>query len=67
MHHQSVKLPPEKAGLLAVDTELKDPEDQSPIRSPTVSKTLAVQNEVIFDASWSITALPADDVRHRLN
>jgi hypothetical protein len=48
MLRSSSNFPPEKAGLLAIDTELKDPEDQSPIRSPTVSKTLAVQNEVFL-------------------
>ena len=38
--------PEEKEGLLTVDTDLKDPEDQSPIRSPTVNKAVALQNEV---------------------
>ena len=37
--------PEEKQGLLTVDTVDKDPEDQSPIRSPTVNKTVALQNE----------------------
>ena len=45
--------PEEKEGLLTVDTDLKDPEDQSPIRSPTVNKAVALQNEVYHSPGLS--------------